>query len=259
MAKGKVTGAINGIALLLSIPIIGTGIWLSGKQDNQCLNFLQWLVVAIGVLFFVAGLLGFIGAFWKVRWVVGFYLVFMFILLVLLMGLVISVFRVTHKGHGHTTPNRAYKEYNLYEFSPWLRHRVQSSSRWNHIRNCLIYSTTCSRLKQRFNLAQDFFNAQISPLQSGCCTPPTECGYAFVTPVYWVTPANQDVDSDCSLWNNDQMQLCYNCNSCKAGLLANIKKEWRVANIVLLLILLLLILLYMTFIWAYFWGGPRPQ
>nr|ABK24102.1 unknown [Picea sitchensis] len=251
MIKNKVTGAINCIAMLLSIPIIGTGIWLSGKQDNECVKFLQGPVIAIGVLLFLVGLSGFIGAFWNIRCLLVLYLVFMFILLVLLMALVIFVFRVTDKGHGHTLPNRAYRQYNLYDFSGWLRRRVQSSGRWNHIRNCLSSSTTCSRLKQRFTFAQDFFNGRIGPLESGCCTPPTECGYAFVTPVFWITPVSQDVDSDCPLWNNEQTQLCYSCNSCKGGLLASLKREWRKANIVLLIILVALIGLYVAFILTY--------
>jgi len=45
----------------------------------------------------------------------------------------------------------------------------------------------------------------------------------------WTNPVNTMADSDCNLWNNDQNQLCYNCNACKAGLLGNLRKEWRKA------------------------------
>lgn len=83
------------------------------------------------------------------------------------------------------------------------------------------------------------------PLQSGCCKPPTECGYTFVNPTYWISPINIAADMDCLKWNNDQNQLCYNCDSCKAGLLANLKREWRRADIILLITLIALICVYL--------------
>jgi hypothetical protein len=60
----------------------------------------------------------------------------------------------------------------------------------------------------------------------------------------WTNPANPMADSDCNLWNNDQNQLCYNCNACKAGLLGNLRKEWRKANIILIVAVVVLIWVY---------------
>lgn len=82
-------------------------------------------------------------------------------------------------------------------------------------------------------------------LQSGCCKPPTECGYTFVNPTYWISPINTAADMDCLQWSNDQTQLCYSCNSCKAGLLANLKKEWKKADIILIIALVGLIVIYL--------------
>lgn len=88
-----------------------------------------------------------------------------------------------------------------------------------------------------------FLNLKYS-LQSGCCKPPTLCGYTFVNPTYWISPINNAADMDCLNWNNDQNQLCYSCDSCKAGLLANLKKEWRRADIILVITLVGLICVY---------------
>lgn len=82
-------------------------------------------------------------------------------------------------------------------------------------------------------------------LQSGCCKPPTQCGYTFVNPTYWISPINNAADMDCLQWSNDQTQLCFNCDSCKAGLLANLKKEWRRTDIILLITLVALISVYL--------------
>lgn len=81
--------------------------------------------------------------------------------------------------------------------------------------------------------------------QSGCCKPPTQCGYTFVNPTYWISPISITSDMDCVLWSNDQMQLCYSCSSCKAGLLSNLRKEWRRANLILVVALVALICVYL--------------
>ena len=50
---------------------------------------------------------------------------------------------------------------------------------------------------------------------------------------------------DCSKWSNEQTELCYGCDSCKAGLLANLKEEWRNADIILLVSFVGLIFVYL--------------
>lgn len=83
-------------------------------------------------------------------------------------------------------------------------------------------------------------------LQSGCCKPPTACGYNYVNPNLWINPVNPSADQDCLLWNNDQNILCYNCNSCRAGLLGNLRKEWRRANLILIVAVVILIWVYVV-------------
>lgn len=82
-------------------------------------------------------------------------------------------------------------------------------------------------------------------LQSGCCKPPTLCGYTFVNPTYWTGPNNTAADLDCLMWSNEQTQLCYACESCKAGLLASLRSEWRRADLILAVTLVGLICVYL--------------
>lgn len=49
---------------------------------------------------------------------------------------------------------------------------------------------------------------------------------------------------DCYLWSNEQNQLCYKCNACKADLIGNLK-EWRNANIILIVAVVVLISVYL--------------
>ncbi|XP_039019998.1 tetraspanin-2-like [Hibiscus syriacus] len=83
-------------------------------------------------------------------------------------------------------------------------------------------------------------------MNSGCCKPPTICGYKFVNLTEWTNPSNLTGDPDCYLWSNDQTQLCYNCNACKTGLQGNLRKEWRKASIILIVAVVLLICVYVV-------------
>lgn len=163
--SNNVIGAINFVAMLLSIPIIGAGIWLATEPDNSCVKILQWPVIILGVLILVVALSGFVGGFWRIPSLLIFYLIAMLVLIILLGCLVVFIYMVTIRGSGHLEPSRAYLEYHTSDFSGWLRRRVQSSYKWDRIRGCLSSSSMCAELNQSYRMAQDFFNAHLNPLQ----------------------------------------------------------------------------------------------
>ncbi|XP_058772594.1 protein TORNADO 2-like [Vicia villosa] len=249
--SNNIIGFINLLALILSIPIIAAGIWLTNEPADTCVKFLQWPVIILGVLLLIVSLAGFIGSFWRVPCLMIFYLVAMLVLIILLVCLVVFVYMVTVRGHGMIEPNRAYLEYRLDDFSGFLKRRVRSSFKWDVIRSCLSESNMCAELNQNFRMAQDFFNARLTPMQTGCCKPPTQCAYTFVNPTYWISPINNAADMDCLQWSNDQTQLCYSCDSCKAGLLANLRKEWKRANVILIISVVVLIVVYLIGCFAF--------
>lgn len=163
--SNKVIGGINLVGVILSIPIIGAGIWLTNEPANSCVKTLQWPLFILGVLILVVAVAGFIGAFWRITWLLILYMVAMLVLIVLMVCLVVFVYMVTLRGHGVIEPNRSYLEYRLDDFSPWLRRRVRSSYKWDAIRSCLSTTTMCAELNQSFRMAQDFFNAHLTPMQ----------------------------------------------------------------------------------------------
>lgn len=242
--SNNITAVLNIIAILASIPIIASGIWLASKPDNECIANFRWPIVIIGILVFLVALTGFIGAYYNKQGLLALYLFTMALLIALLLIILVFAFVVTRPDGSYVVPDRGYKEYRLDEFSSWLRHRVTGSGSWRKIMPCLAASDVCIKLTQNYITADQFFNSHISPLQSGCCKPPTVCGYNYVSPIMWTNPVNPMADSDCNLWNNDQNQLCYNCNACKAGLLGNLRKEWRKANIILIVAVVVLIWVY---------------
>lgn len=163
--SNNVIGGINFISMLLSIPIIGTGIWLATQPDNACVKLLQWPVMILGILILVTALTGFIGGFWRMSSLLIFYYIAMIILIVLLACLVVFVFMVTSRGAGHVEPSRGYLEYDLDDFSGWMRRRVRSPFKWDRIRSCLSATTLCPQLNQSYRMAQDFFKAPLNPLE----------------------------------------------------------------------------------------------
>lgn len=82
--------------------------------------------------------------------------------------------------------------------------------------------------------------------QSGCCKPPSYCGFEYRNATYWVAPKTGPAvpDTDCTTWSNEQTMLCFNCKSCKAGVLSNIRKEWRRLAIFNSCVLIILTLIY---------------
>jgi hypothetical protein len=82
--------------------------------------------------------------------------------------------------------------------------------------------------------------------QSGCCKPPTGCNFSYQSETVWIKPNgfNGTDYPDCNTWSNDQTALCYDCTSCKAGVLANLKNSWKKIATVNIVFLVFLIIVY---------------
>lgn len=191
-------------------------------------------------------LAGFVGACFRVTSLMWLYLFFMFMLLVAYLIFIIFAFAVTGKGHGHSVPGAAFQEYKLPDFSSWLQDRVKSSGSWNNIRSCVQDARVCTKLGQKsaYDNAASFYQEKLTPIQSGCCKPPIPCGYSYVNATFW-TGVLSYADSDCAKWSSvDQSQLCYSCDSCKAGVLANLKHDWHKVSVLNIVIFILLVVVY---------------
>ncbi|OVA18110.1 Tetraspanin/Peripherin [Macleaya cordata] len=203
--SNTVIGFFNLFTLLASIPIIGA-----------------------------VSLAGFVGACFNIAWALWVYLIVMLLLMGTLLSLTVFGFVVTSRGGGLEVPGRAYKEYRLEDYSSWLRNRVKDPHSWRTIRGCILGSKTCSKLTTWTPL--DYFQRDMSPIQSGCCKPPSSCNYATATTV--------GQDPDCFRWNNAEPLLCYECDSCKAGLLEDVKRDWNKISVLNIVVLVFLIALY---------------
>ncbi|KAJ4952642.1 hypothetical protein NE237_029474 [Protea cynaroides] len=243
--SNNLIGILNFVTFLLSIPILAGGIWLSTKADTVCEKFLDKPIVVLGVFLLLVSLAGLVGSCCRISLLLWFYLVVMFLLIVILFCFTIFAFVITNKGAGEVVSQRGYKEYKLGDYSNWLQKRVSNPKNWEKIQSCLIESKVCQNLADANvkESVQQFYNQNLSPIQSGCCKPPTSCNFTFVTPIEW-TKSNTTTftDSDCTTWNNND--LCYSCESCKAGVLQNIKSQWKKVAILNIIFLIFLIIVY---------------
>ncbi|XP_027067256.1 tetraspanin-8-like [Coffea arabica] len=240
--SNSLLGILNFLTLLLSIPIIAGGIWLAKQSNTECERFLEKPVIVLGAFLLLVSLAGLIGSCCRVSWLLWVYLLVMFLLIVLLFCFTIFAFVVTNKGAGEALAGKGYKEYRLGDYNTWLQKRVNKN--WPRIRSCLQDSQICKHLIEQGATPLGQFNKEtLSALQSGCCKPPDECKFTYVTPTNWTGTAGS-TNPDCTAWSNDQKVLCYNCQSCKAGLLDNIKSDWKKEAILNIIVLVFLIIVY---------------
>ncbi|KAG6476947.1 tetraspanin-3-like [Zingiber officinale] len=256
-SSNALIGAINFVTFLVSIPILGGGIWLSVRANNtDCLRFLQWPIIIIGVAIMVVSLVGFAGACYRLAWLLRVYLFVMLFVILGLLCFIVFAYAVTDRGHGQVVMDRAYLEYQLSDYSGWLKDRVSDPGYWARIRVCIRDSRVCPKLARyvRNSItglpqpepAEMFYRRQLSPIESGCCKPPTSCGFTYVNETNWVgQPTSSANDFDCNRWNNPNQQwLCYQCDSCKAGVLASIRHSWRKASVINIVVLVILVIVY---------------
>ncbi|XP_077217399.1 tetraspanin-6-like [Tasmannia lanceolata] len=232
--SNTVIGFLNLFTLLASIPLIGAGLWMA-KNSTTCESFLQIPLLVLGFVVLLVSLAGFVGACFNVPWALWVYLSVMLFLIAALLSLTIFGFVVTSRGEGVAVPGRIYKEYRLQDYSVWLRNRVKDAKNWSRIRSCILGSKACARLSVWTPL--DYLERDMSPIQSGCCKPPTSCSYG----------SNEMMvaqDQDCFRWNNAAGLLCYECDSCKAGVLEDVKRDWHKLSVLNVVVLVFLIAIY---------------
>ncbi|KAL0460666.1 UNVERIFIED_CONTAM: Tetraspanin-4 [Sesamum latifolium] len=215
------------------------------------MKFLQWPLIIIGVSIMVVSLAGFVGACYRNTVLMYVYLWVMFIIIATLVGFVIFAYSVTERGSGRAVMNRVYLEYSLQDYSGWLAERVAGQRYWSKISSCIRDSHVCGKLGRNIagapESAETFYLRKLTPVESGCCKPPTSCGYTYINETVWTSGGGlTGSDPDCTRWSNDQEQLCYSCDSCKAGVLASLKKSWRKVSVINIVILIILVVLYVV-------------
>ncbi|NP_001105285.1 senescence-associated protein DH [Zea mays] len=243
--SNNLIGVLNFVTFLLSVPILGAGIWLGHRADGtECERYLSAPVIALGAFLLAVSLAGLVGACCRVTWLLWAYLLAMFVLILVLFCFTVFAFVVTNRGAGEAVSGRGYKEYRLGDYSNWLQKRVENTRNWDRIRSCLQDSKVCKSLQDKNETVAQFMSSSLSPIESGCCKPPTSCGYTYVGGTDWTPVTTNSTDPDCKTWSNDASALCYNCQSCKAGVVATFQRNWKRVAVVCIVFLVFIIIVY---------------
>ncbi|CAH9108745.1 unnamed protein product [Cuscuta epithymum] len=251
--KNPCIALMNYLSFLSAIPILVGGVWVRSRaKSTDCFEFLHWPIILIAVAIMVVSVAGFAGAFYGIDILIYVYVWCTFGIMVVLVGFLFFAYGVT-EGTGRPVLNRMYMEYFLLDFPDrWLKETVTSPGSWREISYCVRGSGVCGSMMRRGGnaipqTAAVFYRRELSPIESGCCKPPTACAYGYVNDTFWRPQRGTwAADQDCGRWNNAPEQLCYNCDSCKAGVLGSLKNSWRKASVINTIMLFYLMAVYVV-------------
>ncbi|KAJ4713531.1 TETRASPANIN family protein [Melia azedarach] len=249
-ASNFFVGLVNVFSLLGGIIAIVFSLYIHFHGGTACQNSLFKLLVITGVVLSVVSLLGLLGVWCKNNILLYVYLILMFLFIIALAVFLVLVFisndndngggkdgyafGVTYNSTGKAVSLVGSRQYRrLANFSSYLRKHLVNGRSWNAIKNCLIEAEVCGSIAKKTNeRAQDFYKINLSPIQSGCCKPSPESDVAVL-------------NSEGLKWGNEEDRLCFDCNSCKAGVLNTITKVWR--NLAICLVVLFVITYSISF------------
>ncbi|XVF49818.1 hypothetical protein PTKIN_Ptkin04bG0046600 [Pterospermum kingtungense] len=249
-----IVGFVNTLLLLLGMIALSFGVYFVVHGSSHCQKVLTDPLLILGGFLVAVSLLGLIGSLCKNTIFMFLYLAVMFLLILGLIGFTVFVFLVTNHGAGKVFSDRdlIIKDRRTTDFSNWLQKHFVNDKNWNRIKSCLIDAKVCRSVRKDNNngdinyKALVFFKNTLPTLQAGCCKPPSSCGFLQKNATFWEVPKSGAAtkDPDCLTWNNNVMKLCYDCNSCKGGVLDNLRKEWRSLAIINVIVLIFVIFVY---------------
>ncbi|XP_024372515.1 tetraspanin-10 [Physcomitrium patens] len=238
-SRAVLIAVINVIAVLAALALISLGIWLA-TRPGDCEKYLTVPVFLLGAFFLLVAVLGVSGSWFGFVPVLYTYLVLMFVVALGFLALSIFIFAVTSPGQGYYVAGQNFKEYRISDYSQYMQDRLDKVSNWNHLKAVIASHDTCAYFD---NLSPvDYPYAQPSPVQSGCCRPPAECGYAYTgNGTFTTTSVPLSANPDCVRYTNDETIKCYDCDSCKGGVAEDLRKTGKIAGIVTLVLFVILV------------------
>ncbi|WJX67545.1 hypothetical protein P8452_52002 [Trifolium repens] len=227
--SNKLVGTLNILTLLLSLSALCGSAYIHFHKTD-CLKVLMYPLLFGAIFIFVVSVLGITGSMFRINEALYAYLLATFFVILGFMLFTVFALFVTN-GHQKVS-DKGIGEYRVADFSLWLQQYVINDKNWNDIKSCLVGVGLCQR---NFSIAQ-----------VGCCKPPLQCGFTMKNATFWEVPKTGPLanDTDCGTWKNRQDKLCYDCNSCKGEVLANIRKQWRYLTIFNVCVLILLTSIY---------------
>lgn len=214
-------------------------------HHDLCHRSLTFPVIGLGALVLLISLVGFIGALKNIAVLLWVYLVMLFLVLVAILVFTVLAFIITNSGSGHAVPGIKFKEYHLQDYNVLFLKQLNNTKNWGRLKSCLVKSKECNNLPIKYKTLKAFKSAELSPVEAGCCRPPSECWYPAINASYYDLSFHPtSTNKDCKLYKNARNVKCYDCDSCKAGVAQYMKTEWRVVAIFNLILFVILAAVY---------------
>ncbi|KAL5815665.1 hypothetical protein ACOSQ4_026306 [Xanthoceras sorbifolium] len=215
---------LNCILLASGFAAVSLSAHIQFQGGTDCQRALQTPLLVTGLFLIIVPLLGLACWCCKANLMLWVYLVVVFILLLGLVAFTMFALVTTKfSGRRSAYPNNPRP---LQVYSHWLKDHFVSGKNWEDIKSCLIHAQVCNNLD----------NVDIkhwSLIQSGCCKQPTFCELEKrnINGTFMRAAGAAAVeDSDCITWSNKREELCFYCKTCKGGVLANIRRQWRLLS-----------------------------
>ncbi|KAI3812949.1 hypothetical protein L1987_17662 [Smallanthus sonchifolius] len=235
---------VNFLSMLVAVVVIGYGVWMSSQHDG-CHKSLTLPVMGLGSIMFLISAIGFLGALKNNSILLWTYLLMLRLVLVGIVVFTVLVFIVTNNASGHNVAGLRYKEYQLQDYGSWFIKKLNNTHNWKHLQSCFVKTEVCNSLPKRYRTLKQYKSAKLTPIEAGCCRPPSQCGYPAVNASYYDLSFHPvSSNKDCKLYKNSKLIKCYNCDSCKAGVAQYLKTEWRVVAIFNVILFVILSMIY---------------
>ncbi|XP_017646723.2 tetraspanin-12-like [Gossypium arboreum] len=247
---------VNTMLLLLGLISLFLGIYFvivnnGSNSSSHCRKVLTNPLLILSGFLVTVSLSGLIGSLFKNSCFLFVYLGVMFLSILCLIGFTVFVFLITNNDAGKVFSEKEFfvKERKTMDFSHWLQNHFVNDKNWNRIKSCLIDARVCTSGSNANGVnykALVFFKKTFPAIQGGCCKPPSSCGFKPKNASFWEVPKSGAAtsDPDCKTWSNNPRELCYDCNSCKSGILANLRKEWRSLAFINIILVVFLFFVY---------------
>ncbi|MCO5594806.1 hypothetical protein L7F22_048840 [Adiantum nelumboides] len=290
----------NVICALLSVAVLATAFWIASRPSSNgghCAAFMHRPIIAVGSLLLLISLIGLFAAIankaiakkgagtYFLEWL---HLILVFCLVILLFCFAIFSLEITNQGLAHHVIGygQSYREYRLFEYPKWMQHRIKNSKYWSGVRACLQRSHVCTSVfSPEFSSNLTYVSiADLTPIQGGCCIPPSACNISFLgsqkevqysiqkaknddinKPVYGSSDTRKQIRKredikekllstsihaytrDCNKWSSIPSDLCFNCDTCKAGVIQTNMNTWKNAAILYVVLVMTMVLICALF------------
>ncbi|CAN8266582.1 unnamed protein product [Cochlearia groenlandica] len=194
-------------------------------KSDECNRFATTPGIFVSLSLLAMTLTGFYAAYFKSDCLFRIHFFIFFLWMFVVVAKAVFVFCLHKETNPRLFPGTKIHEFRFDDYSGWVRRLVIKEDEWYRTRRCLVKDNVCNKLfSNQIMPVSEFYQMNLTPIQSGCCKPPLSCGLNYEKPNIWNMSSKyyNNLERDCKKWNNTANALCFDCDSCKAVIIADL-------------------------------------